>query len=447
MPTDTIPNPFASPLAPRRSPKRAFFAAIKVMLFVALGMAAVLSISQASQRWLIHHYTRDFDQLTSDEKSDRLIKIDSLGRLGIPTLVDSLLDRDPGVGRTALELIQAKQDAWSLLSAEQSLQRHGQLLQSLHHHADQFTADRTVWASSLTQSSLAACSTLPGKQSQRVRRLGVDTLDLLSLTSRGDRGLDSDGGGSLNAAADSSPNSVRIVARSAPLPLTSSWREDLVGGEVSSRASSSPTPDAAKTESQNDAAPEIVPLQTSDATGETSTAEGALRVAKSAAVSLKKITAAAETPEAESTDRDEEGIRPAMHLVTSPLETLDIRSVVHFLADSNETLRRQARSELKSRGWDRQSIELASRLVSGPTDSRLELIDRMVNAANFDPRSWLLFLLDDPDARIRLRAVSVLATMRDPAIDRYLREHDLRENDPAVRTAVRRGVPDNPYRR
>jgi hypothetical protein len=149
-------------------------------------------------------------------------------------------------------------------------------------------------------------------------------------------------------------------------------------------------------------------------------------------VILRDVSASRET--AESTM----DIRPVTHLVDSPMETFDDRSVIHWLASPDPEFREKARLELMSRGYDDAQIAIATQIASGDTRTRKDLIDAIVRSNDIDPRPWLLMMLGDDSRDVRLRVISILATMNDPDVTQRLRMHLVDERDPTVEARIRR---------
>jgi hypothetical protein len=66
------------------------------------------------------------------------------------------------------------------------------------------------------------------------------------------------------------------------------------------------------------------------------------------------------------------------------------------------------------------------------------LIDAIARSQSIDPRPWLLMMLEDESRDVKLRVVSVLATMNDPGVSQRLRMHLIDEHDPTVAARIRR---------
>ncbi len=135
---------------------------------------------------------------------------------------------------------------------------------------------------------------------------------------------------------------------------------------------------------------------------------------------------------------DQDGsVRSAVHLVRSPMETLDDRSVIRWLGSRDSRRRGEARDELRRRGLDEDEIDIAAAVASPDLRTRLEVIDVITRSDRLDPRPWLLMLLEDPNRDIKLRVISALATMSDPGIASRLKARIAQEPDPTVAARIR----------
>jgi hypothetical protein len=131
-------------------------------------------------------------------------------------------------------------------------------------------------------------------------------------------------------------------------------------------------------------------------------------------------------------------VRPVGMLVDSPLETYDTESVIYWLGNSHAPLRTAAKDELKRRGLSDDEIGIATRIAAGDVQTKLDLVDFIARSGKHDPRPWLLLLMNDPSRDVKLKAVSVLATINDPAVEQKLRSRIIDEPDPTVAFRIRR---------
>ncbi|QDV65052.1 HEAT repeat domain-containing protein [Crateriforma conspicua] len=423
---ETIANPFAGPLRnQRRGIRSAFVSAFKLVALACVAFAGVLAVQHYSRVWLVHRYTQDLNQLPTDQRIARLLELSTLGGpdqndAAMPTIVAAMTDPEPPFAQAAWRILQQAQDDWALLSPSRSDQKHRQLIRLIGQQADRVPADRTAWAAGLIQTSLDALRRSGKDDDLQINRLALNTLQRLnesgaSATTTGDGDTTVEGKITQTAAA---PTPLRIVGMSAPLPIGNDWagNQDDADASTTDEFANQPAPASAR------------PIQTQDATS--------LQAVAPETVHLKPV---GDTPQIVAVAKaapPTPAVQPTSHLVQSPLEAMDIRTVVQFLADPTPETHDLAEAELRRRQWSDSKIELADRLVSGSVSARMELIDWLGSQSKFDPRAWLLLLLDDTDARIRHRVVSVLKTVNDPDVQDRLRKHAAGESDPEIRSLI-----------
>ncbi len=88
--------------------------------------------------------------------------------------------------------------------------------------------------------------------------------------------------------------------------------------------------------------------------------------------------------------------------------------------------------ELMERGFGRLSPRLARQLVSDRVEDRLRLVDDVLTDPSIDARPWLLLLADDADGDVRLVAVTIMATSRDPELIEKAWQVAIRDRDPRI---------------
>ncbi|WP_168563759.1 HEAT repeat domain-containing protein [Crateriforma spongiae] len=427
---ETIANPFAGPLRnQRRGIRSAFVSAFKLVALACVAFAGVLAVQHYSRVWLVHRYTQDLNQLPTDQRIARLLELSTLGGpdrndAAMPTIVAALTDPEPPFAQAAWRILQQAQDDWALLSPSRSDQKHRQLIRLIGQQADRVPADRTAWAAGLVQTSLDALRRSGKDDDLQINRLALNTLQRLnesgaSATVTGDGDTTVEGKITPTAAA---PTPLRIVGMSAPLPIGNDWAGNVDDAAPNSVAAN--TDEAANQPAQASARP----IQAQDDTN--------LQAVAPETVHLKPVGDTPQIVAVAKATPPTSAVQTTSHLVQSPLEAMDIRTVVQFLADPAPETHDLAEAELRRRQWSDSKIELADRLVSGSVSARLELIDWLGSQSKFDPRAWLLLLLDDTDARIRHRVVSVLKTVNDPDVQDRLRKHAASESAPEIRSLI-----------
>ncbi|MEM1069845.1 MAG: HEAT repeat domain-containing protein [Planctomycetota bacterium] len=436
---DLSDNPFSIDLVQSgRGKRHAVKSAVKLLVIVAVGFSITLAVTQFTPRWLVQYYSRDFDSLPSEEKRSRLLQLADLGQLAIPSLVNALADSDPEVARTAHDLLSENQNSWTVLPEDKLRQCHSTLARSIQDIAVYLPDDRTGWASSLLQQTIQYSVSRRDEPSRLLYDEANHALEMLAISDRAGPSILSD------EPLDESDSRL-LVVQSDPLPVNETQ---------SGRWTDWPPPTA-----RGDAVTSNRPGQTSNSDETTSAKPATSEIAESPSVYrsssarlrpvdpnqpviLHDINASpiadTRTQVAADAGRSVMTIQQASNVVDSPMGSFDDRSVMHWLGSQHRELREKARNELVSRGFKEHEITIATQIVSGDLQTRLALIDAIARSNELDPRPWLLMFLKDESRDVKLRAVSVLATMKDPGIKQQLQLRVTEERDPTVAARIRR---------
>ncbi len=419
---DLSHNPFALELSqPKRVRRKSVVSALKFLLLVAVCFVVTLLISSQSRRWLVHRLVDDFDSLSGEAKQARLIQIADLDALAIEPLVKTLADDDINVARTAYDLLRQSQLSWTVLDYQEQQRRHASMVDALRSIAVQLADDRTVWGTSLLHQTILVTVERGDDQSRGLCRDARHALEMLSLSDRS--------GPSILGAEPLDPLAPkRLTVRSRPLPLPLDDIDSADQGAVATIVSQSTTIDQDLALQQSADAPSVyrsssTPLQP---------------IASGEPVILREVGRPRETSFQSSGGQQVAEIQSVTHLVDSPMETFDDKSVMHWLGSPHQVLRDKARLELLSRGYDSSQLNIATQIASGDLQTRIALIDAIARSDSMDPRPWLLMMLGDKSREVRLRVISVLATMNDPEVGSRLRAHLVDERDPTVAFRIRR---------
>jgi hypothetical protein len=416
-------NPFSLHSPPQASVKRrALVPALKFILIVSVCLGVTVWVGGQSRKWLLNQFTKDFDSLGIQEKQTRLMQIADLGEVSIGTLVETMTCKELEVARTSFNLLSESQNSWTVLDKADQRRCHTTLVGALSQVAVQLPDDRTGWATSLLQQTLLATVERSDDDSRKLYRQATQAIELMSLSDRAGQSILSD--------APLDPNAPRrLTIRAAPLPVDTAaamnqwtdWPPEQSPQSTAGRivARSQPSMDVEPPSVYRSSAGQLQPVESTDA------------------VVLRDINGSTEQTPPETSPEEPE-IRSVAHLVDSPMETFDDKSVIHWLGSPHQRLREQARAELVSRGFSESQLVFATQIAAGDTGTKLELVNLIARSTESDPRPWLMLMLDDENRDVKLHVVSALATMNDPDVDQKLRMHLVDETDLTVAARIRR---------
>ncbi|MFG0263381.1 MAG: hypothetical protein ACF788_13395 [Novipirellula sp. JB048] len=450
-----LPNPFALHL--KGSAKRdagqpgsghhAFRTALKFFSIVAILFGITLTLGSYSKQWIVAHWMRDFESLPTAEKQQRLLQISGLGLPGIDSLVQALADHDPDVARTAYELLLQSQNAWTSLDWNTARKHHHTMVQSLQTIAASLAEPRTGWGCGLLQQTIMECVQKSDPESRTLYELATTTLSSMSLSD-----------GVRASVIDDAPldpqQPIRLAVRTQPLPVSEAQTDNVwtgwpaaepailsSGGPPQSDAppDTSAIGEASATQSQasvyRPSASALTPVDPNESIvlNDVHDAAGRSRTASANAAHAPTSVAPSLAPATASPD-----VVTTSYLTQSPLETYTTESVIDWLGSEQANLRARAKDELQRRGFSQRQLEIATLIAAADVGSRIELVDSISRSDIDDPRPWLTLLLDDESREVRLRTISVIATMNDAAMTQKLRQRLVDERDPIVNAKIRR---------
>jgi HEAT repeat protein len=107
---------------------------------------------------------------------------------------------------------------------------------------------------------------------------------------------------------------------------------------------------------------------------------------------------------------------------TDPKDAVDLRQVARRLNDEKPQQAEAARKELQSRGFSAVEVDVARQLLHPDAAVRRKLARSLPETVGVDAAPWLLELSRDPDADVRLEAMTLLVTTGDPVLLDALRK-------------------------
>lgn len=459
---DLSENPFAGVARKEKSlRRRALVRAFQVFVLVTVATGGVLLLANQSKRWLAGRLTADFETLGTSQKIERLGQLAELGVFSVEPLVNSMADEDAGVARAGYELLRTAQNNWTVLPLEDEASRHQLLIDALKGIAIDLPGHRTGWGTSLMQQTLLFASEHPNAIGDLPDRAS-NTISLLSLSGRPDKAeaptsVDAEKIGRLDVQSGPLPvDAVQSVDEWTTWPPAQTSSHHVAG--AASRSQANAAVDLSSTagqltvsqsdvdslaEGRSDSVPtvykpganrlqvigenEIVQL------GDVAQSSASVKLESNQSVGFKQPVHSTDVNLAMTTN-----LYSQVAMVDSPIGTFDDASVMRWLGSPHAALREKAKLELVFRGFDGTAIAIATRIFTGDVTEKLELADALARTSVIDPRPWLLLLLQDADRDVRLRTISSLGSMDDPAIAGRLRTHLGDERDPAVASRIRR---------
>ncbi len=425
-------NPFSVRKQRRRRDFAPLIRAAKYLAAVSVALAITLVVIHQNQRWLVSRLTSDFDSLAPEQKIPRLVQIAEIGPLSIPHLSRTLTDPNPSVARTANTLLHDSQESWALESADQNLRNHKSLVAALDANATSIQPNRSGWVTSLLQQTIMEATANRDKDWEQINRDAAKVIAKLSLETLAEKQT-------VTGAVVRQTSAKPYMNERPPLPLETwtKWPEVEANRtkQQNQNTEASDSPSRYQTSTSLKQLPRgqtvgLQPVPIQNASMRNSLANQN-QMAQGSTYQIKK-------------DNTPELVMPANHVpaevIVAPFETLNITSVITWLADPDADMRRQAELELQRRGMQDRELRLAYSIASGDAETRLQLVDVLAQSQDIDPRFWLGMLLSDKDRSVKLAAISVLATMDDPKVRQLLQVRMQEDRDPIVIAKLRRSL-------
>lgn len=419
-------NQSSNPFAYRR--KRRFsgwpwWAAIGLVI-----ATTVFVVPQACNWFLLRQLTQGMDDLPLGTQSQRLQSIGRLGVPGIPVLVHSLSHRDRGVARSALEVLKSMQDEMMQKGPADGSACHYEITSQLSAAFDQFPEDRYPWLAELLNQTLLDTLDIDLQRAKTSYRTATSLLSQIALpddptatapalvVSPSQQNIPAALPGP-QAAATGQPTEPEFLPNLQPLALQPIVPD--AGPKNVLDANLWVDPTRRPTEIKSPMLVETSSLQPEMLTSQSQSPEAPMALAIGGAAPI---------------------LSAGGHSTDGALEAYSTRAVIDLLSSIRKPLAQAARSELIHRGFEPADLSLAIRLASTNAAVRNSLIDEITNRSDVDPRRWLLWLAEDAERSVRLRALAALGTMNDPNVVKELRNLLSSEQDPAVAARIRQAL-------
>jgi hypothetical protein len=397
--SDSFQNPFAIPVVKRRSP---LVTSLKGLGFVTVLLVLVIVLQSQTRQWLLNQWVQGFADLPVGEQIERLLQINQLGDLATETLALRIAAEDDSVAETAVDLIRDRQTVWSTRKDDDLAAAHMRMLVGLEKIVDQLPPARTTWVTQLVNQTLIECVDQRSPAMAQTYRAANELLTRVA-----------DRTGMEDGSSESSVAGPTLV----PLPVRMQAIDEATEGSAGSSPAYEPT--AAAIASPETAGPKLVARSTAPVATAERPEQAIHHVANHNGQAL---------------DQTDSNVR---RIDKTPLQTFSTRSVIGLLASNQAATRDQAVEELVRRGLSNEEIRIANQLAAPQVEVRLGLLDSIVRRSDLDPRPWLLWLAEDSNREVRIRAVTALQAMNDTAVTSTLRKRLSVEDDPAVIALLR----------
>ncbi|QDV69924.1 hypothetical protein Poly24_36420 [Rosistilla carotiformis] len=396
--------------------------------WVAIGLVVVLTVfvvPRVCNWFLLNQLTQGIEDLPSGPHSERLQSIGHLGVSGIPVLVQTLAHRDRSVARSSLQVLKNMQDVMMQKGPVDGAACHFELTRQLSERLPEIPNERYPWVNELLTQTLLDTLDIDLQRAKTSYRTATSLLSQIGLP------------------ADATADAPTLLTTTSSLPTVAS-----------------PQPFAAATTGETELLPNLQPLDlqpmeservatnvldenmwvdptrrpataTPPALVETSTLQPEMLTSGPASTAIvQTLPIGGEAPILSAGGYSTDGA----------LEAYSTRAVIDLLSSIRKPLAHAARSELVNRGFQPADLSLAIRLASTNAAVRNSLIDEITQRSDIDPRQWLLWLAEDAERTVRMRALAALGTMTDPNIAKELRTLLSTEQDPAVAARIRQAL-------
>lgn len=406
--------------------------ALLVRLIILSGLVVVMlavaprlwpQVSGWQERRLAKRLVAELQQAESADSRTALRQIASLGDPAIEALVIAATSARAGIALSAREIIDEKLAAWkSLHATDKSFSISvpaGLLANALAGHIDEFGPLGQQWSTKLAvelvdlaaelspaeaMALLADCSLIlekvppvgprlrtitqenPVAASEQTRTPALNLPALPSEQAISNRRENSPLPAVTEPLGVGAPLTSPEIVNSTPLPSVSDWLPEWSGKVPSTSAEPNEIPDS------DHAKPQAGPI--ADAVDVPSPDDMAARFEQ--------------------------------------LKSQPTRVLITELAKADFFTAAAIRAVLKERGITLEELSLATKLTASDPAERLLLVDDLKVLPARTARRWLRELLADSDAEVRLKALTALATTKDPELVGVVRDLALRENDPRV---------------
>ncbi len=380
-----------------------------VWLFViATGALSVwlASLWLRPQELLLARLEAELPHSSPEEAKSKLEQMAAFGEVGVPYLARAVKHPEPVIANAARSIVSEELDRWQLLTQREASRRLAKLARGLAENIDDSDDNtRRVCSDFATRLLLWPVDTRVVDQAQLISHC-EDIL--LSVRREPVAAEDSE-----QLAGAAFVPGVSDLRRDPPLPNDLSPLDEALaipGGDLP--INSLPVP-ALPAEHTN--VPRALPVSEEP-----------------------RLIPTGEPPQEPRRFFPDAARSEAVELDTAALRRAETMMLVQQLASPVSHERDAAEEVLRERGFSEAHLNVARKFSDPRPDVRRRLVDQLAAQAVIDGKPWLLRLLDDSDARVRLATARILATSDDAQVVKRLQERAALENDPDVRALLRR---------
>ena len=374
--------------------------------------------------WLASRLAGDLNDPDAQTRAVRMTQLASLDVAGLPHLAGRLVD--PTDAPMAADLIGDVQSGWVTLADDERVRRQLALIAAIETVAGGIDETQTSGPAAIVQSAHRDGLSVSGEDARDLARRAGELVTRLALGRSSGPSVLEDG----PPVGPTEPS--RMIVRAKPLLLASAERWTREDVEPLDSVTENPTSEPS--------GPDAVAANPPDADRDRDPAPTQPTPMPEPVTPVMVVRPATPAFDATPEARKEPVAETPPPRIASPMQALADVSVYRMLHVDDGAFADDARRELRARGYDDFTLRMAYLAGSPTVDDRVALVDALTRGGEVDPRPWLRRMLDDDDRRVRLRVISVIATMTasDPRAAEVLRHRLAQEPDPVVAARLRR---------
>lgn len=382
-----------------RGTRRWLFPVLCVGCLTVILLAALAKLTPRPKQVLAHQRQSELKTAADDEVLPLLREIADLGDAGIGVLVESLGSQREVVARGSQRVLHEVLERWQLLPADVSSPRVTALARELAEHTSALPREARSIAADLATQIL-------------VWSFDDDVVQIQQVIMDCETVLRASAGTGSSPRLTTPTDFVVPASPLIPSPLDDLPAEVTEAPSLPNRNGNSPREDESGDARRRGLEPNRPPhpLPSSDA--------------KLIPAAVPAVGAANQPAKIAAGARSADSI--------ARLGALEHVAVMPFLHARDPQIAHAAQAELAQRGFTNEQIEVARRMTDPDVQTRLDLTRALPRITGINARPWLFWLSRDTHPDVRIEALTVLATVQDPAVRKQVLELLDSEPDPRV---------------